>query len=495
MSASAVLALGAATPAEAVRTLLEGLDCAVVILDGRLRVAALNGGAAEVLECTEAELRGRRAGELLCERGQSATVCGQLETLRQAAPGDAGTCQWVCELAPGQRLAWSARRLRGGGPHDGLIVCNGVVVTLPGAVERSLQQREEEHRIILSNISDAVFITDDAGLFTYVCPNVAVIFGYSFDEVVAQGNIARLLGTGLFDRAALERRGEIQNVERTIVDKQRRQHVLLVNLKRVAIGGGTVLYTCRDVTARKQMEESLKLYEAELAHATRVSTVGELASGLAHELNQPLSAISNFAQACVRKIRSGTGDAESLLPHLDQVVKQTQRAAEIVRRVRGFSRKGRPEQSRVSVEMIVRDALALVELAARRHEIAFRVEIPPNLPRVKVDTTGIQQVLINLLRNAVDALVEDAPNEPCIAVSACSVDEGRAIEITVADNGPGVPPRLAARMFEPFCTTKKDGMGLGLSISRSILEWHGGVLRVEANAPRGARFSFTLPTG
>jgi PAS domain S-box-containing protein len=165
---------------------------------------------------------------------------------------------------------------------------------------QALRESEALHRATLSNISDAVFLTDDDGVFTFVCPNVDIIFGYVPDEVHAMTRISRLLGENLFDPAELAARGEIKNIEREVTSKSGERRVVLIHLKKVAIQGSTVLYTCRDVTERRHAEEELRAARLNLAHASRLALVGELMASLAHELNQPLTSILNNASAGLR---------------------------------------------------------------------------------------------------------------------------------------------------------------------------------------------------
>ncbi len=357
----------------------------------------------------------------------------------------------------------------------------------------ALRRSQEEHRIVLSSISDAVFITDDVGRFTFICPNVDVIFGYSYEEVQELGEIRRLIGDPPLDEQELRASGEIYNVEHTIINKHAQQRILLINVKRVAIRDGTRLYTCRDITKRKEMEESLEEYRAQLAHATRVSTVGVLSSGLAHELNQPLSAIANYASACVRRIERGVDRTDELRAQLKQITDQAHRAADIVQRLRAFARK-RPTH-RVVTEpcRIVQDALALVEPSVRRQAIEIRTELATDLPPLEVDELGIQQVLINLIRNATEALRRSDQSRGEIAVSVRRSD-GDAVEFAVSDNGPGLPSEVLERVFDAFYTTRSDGMGLGLSISRAIIDAHDGRLWAARENGRGATFYFRLPT-
>jgi two-component system sensor kinase FixL len=246
----------------------------------------------------------------------------------------------------------------------------------------------------------------------------------------------------------------------------------------------------RDVSRRKQAEARAREHEAELAHVSRLSVAGEMASSLAHELNQPLTAIMAYAQGCRRLLGGVAGVPDPVRAGFDAVVQQAERAGAIIQRLREFLREGTARRSTVAVDEIVREALGLAEIEAAQNAVAVRVEIAPDLPMVVVDRIQIEQVLVNLVRNAVDAIVESACPERDILITAGRRDE--LVEICVADTGPGVSPEIAERLFQPFVSSKPRGMGLGLSISRTIIEAHQGTLSWQKR-DRGAAFLFTLP--
>jgi PAS domain S-box-containing protein len=213
-----------------------------------------------------------------------------------------------------------------------------------GGVDRAyqeLRESEELHRATLTNISDAVFLTDDEGRFTFVCPNVHVIFGYSPDEVRTFGRINGLLGDNLFARAVLDDLREIPNIERDVTVKSGQRRTVLVHVKSVAIKGATVLYTCRDVTELKHAEDQLRAARADLAHASRLALVGELMASITHEVKQPLTAIITNAGAAQNLLEgiAGGGDAMELRETLRDIVDEGRLAADIIDRLRTLARK------------------------------------------------------------------------------------------------------------------------------------------------------------
>lgn len=248
-----------------------------------------------------------------------------------------------------------------------------------------------------------------------------------------------------------------------------------------------------EVEERRRAEEQLQCHQAELAHVARLSTMGEMVAELAHELNQPLSAISSYAQACQRLLRLGAADhAESLVTSLAQVAEQADRAAGIIRRLKRFVTKAKPVQVALDVNELVRDVGELMQLDARQAKVVVHFDLFDGLPPVVGDRIQIEQVMVNLMRNAFEAM-RGAQATPCELTVRTSVEDGRRIRVEVRDTGCGIGPDTHARLFDRFFTTKADGMGMGLPISQSIIESHGGRLWAESNPDRGATFFFTLP--
>src|SRR5262245_36032051 len=356
---------------------------------------------------------------------------------------------------------------------------------------QALRESEELHRVTLSSISDAVFLTDDEGRFTFICPNVDVIFGYLPDEVQAMTTISQLLGANLFDRAELAAQGEIRNIEREITAKSGERRHLLIHLKDVSIQGGTVLYSCRDVTDRKHAEEALRVARQDLAHAARLALVGELMTSIAHEITQPLSAIASNASAGLLQLgRDGRPDAATEYHEIFVDIRdQCRFAGDVIGRLRTLAGKRPLERRALDVNEVTRDMLRLVEGDARRRGIALSSELVPALPTIDADRVCLQQVVLNLLLNAMDAM--DQVDDRQLVVRTRRLHG--AVEIAVSDTGPGIPGDRLPKLFDAFFTTKKDGLGLGLAIARSIVEAHGGRIWAEDHGGRGATFRVTLP--
>ncbi len=355
----------------------------------------------------------------------------------------------------------------------------------------ALRASEELHRATLSNISDAVFMADDEGKFTFVCPNVDVIFGYSPDEVLQMGRLEALLGEDLFDPAELDEQVEIQNVEREVTTKSGERRIVLMHLKRVSIAGGTVLCTCRDVTALKETERQLALARLELAHAARLALVGELTASIVHEIQQPLTAISANTEAATMHVGRLAPDARGELGViLSDIQEATRSAAEIIDRLRSLARKRPVEAQPVDVNELLTGILRLVSADALRRRVRMYMEAMPLLPKVPADRISIQHVVLNLVMNAMEAMEPLKGHREVVLQTRLA---GNWVELAVCDSGPGVALEMQPKIFDAFVTTKREGIGLGLSIARSIVEAHHGRISVSNGLGGGAIFVIALP--
>ena len=259
--------------------------------------------------------------------------------------------------------------------------------------------------------------------------------------------------------------------------------------------GGVELYTLiiRDITLRRKTEARARQHQAELAHVSRVSLAGEMAGALAHELSQPLTAIAAYARGCLRLLTGPAPEPATIYEGVSEVVQQAERAGDVLGQLREFVRGGAWRRAFVEVAPLINAAVGLARVEAMRNEVEIETRIDRGLPPILADHIQIEQVLLNLLRNAIDAIATADSQKRSIVVKA-NYKNGHTVQVSVADSGPGVITEMASRLFEPFVTTKPEGMGMGLSISRSIVESHGGSLRMAPNLPSGAIFFFDLPT-
>ena len=367
--------------------------------------------------------------------------------------------------------------------------------------EDAVKEREARLQSILDTVPEAIIVIDEQGSIQSFSPAAERLFGYAAAEVAGM-NVKRLMPSPYRDEhdAYLSRyltTGErrIIGIGRVVVGQRKDETTFPMEL---AVGeanlGGRRLFTgfVRDLSERRAAEKRLQDLQAELLHVSRLSTMGQMASTLAHELNQPLTAVMNYADAAVQMLASGDpAHAERIESTLDKIVDQARRAGQIIQRLRDFVGRRETRAHPEAINEIVEEASALALVGVRQFGIKVEFRLAPKLPPVMIDKVQIQQVLLNLVRNAVEAMA-DMPERNLLLATACRRND-KLVEIAVIDTGPGIDPQIAARLFEPFVTTKQSGMGVGLSICREIVEFHGGRLWAQPNPAGGTEFRFTVP--
>lgn len=249
------------------------------------------------------------------------------------------------------------------------------------------------------------------------------------------------------------------------------------------------MQVARDITERRAQEEALLSQQEKIQITSRLITMGEMASSLAHELNQPLTAIANYSMGAVAMVRSGRADPEQLLPALEKAAAQAERAGLIIRRIREFVKRSEPRRQRVEIGAIIDNAVGFAEIDANKRRIEIIKQVPVELPEVMADPILIEQVLLNLIKNGMDAMADSEKREVVVAVNR----RHDQLEVSVADHGHGLGDLDPAKLFEPFFSTKSEGMGMGLNICRTIIESHHGRLWATPNPGGGTIFCFTLP--
>lgn len=368
------------------------------------------------------------------------------------------------------------------------------------AVNRDLAEREAHLNSILDTVPDAMIVIDERGVMQSFSPAAERMFGWTSQEALGR-NVSLLMPEphqsahdGYLDRYYRTGERRIIGIGRVVVGQRQTGETfpmeLAVGEMRTARGRFFTGFV-RDLTERQAAETRLQELQTELIHISRVTAMGEMASALAHELNQPLSAIANYLKGSKRMLAQPEADQARLREALDRAGDQALRAGEIIRRLRDFAARGETERRVESLVRIVEEAAALALVGAREHGVSVQLDFDPSVNLVLADRVQVQQVVVNLIRNALDAM-EDAPRK-ALTVRIAPVPEGLA-SVSIADTGPGVAPAVAGQLFEPFITTKSDGMGVGLSISRTIIEAHGGRIWVEPTPGGGATFRFTLKT-
>ncbi|MHC4386415.1 MAG: sensor histidine kinase, partial [Planctomycetota bacterium] len=248
----------------------------------------------------------------------------------------------------------------------------------------------------------------------------------------------------------------------------------------------------RDISKRKQVEEEIRQLREDYTHMARVSVMGELSASLAHELKQPLAAIRSNAQAALRFLTGDKPDIDELHEVLKDIVNDNRRADDVIKKLRSFMQKSEPQTAELKLKDLIQDTLPLINSFETMRKISLQLEIDESVPTVSGDRIQIQQVILNLILNSTEALTH-SKTKPGVIVLQSHQEDGQFIALSVRDNGPGIKAQTMDHLFDPFYTTKKEGLGMGLAISRSIVEEHGGRLWARNNPEGGATFYFTIP--
>jgi two-component system, LuxR family, sensor kinase FixL len=359
--------------------------------------------------------------------------------------------------------------------------------------------REAHLQSILDTVPEAMIVIDEGGAIQSFSSAAQRLFGYDPREVLGK-NVKMMMPSpyrenhdGYIERYILTGEKRIIGIGRVVVGERKDGSTFPMEL---AIGemksaqGRFFTGFIRDLTERQQTEARLQELQSELVHISRLTALGEMASAIAHELNQPLSAITNYLTGSRRLLENSPDEQSGIVRDaLEKAAKQSVRAGQIIRRLRDFVSRGESERSVESVQKLVEEASAMALVGAKHSGVRVRFNFAPNVDLVLADKVQIQQVILNLMRNAIEAMEQSDRRE--LTISTGPAQDG-TVAIEVADTGHGIAPEIAPQLFEPFVTTKAYGMGVGLSISRRIVEAHGGRISVDSNPGGGTVFRFTL---
>ena len=473
----------------------------IVVIDRNGAIRSVNSSTERLFGYTSEELIGRNVNILMPEpyAGEhDSYLANYLRTGRKKIIG-------VGREVVGRRRDGSLfpMELSVGEARDGPEpIFIGIVRDITDRRAVELVQRESELRLrsILDTVPDAIVVIDAQGLTQSFSPAAERLFGYDSAEVVGR-NVSVLMPTpyreahdGYIDRYLRTGERRIIGLGRVVTGLRKDGETFPMELQ---VGeftfAGNRYFTgfVRDLTERQEAERRIQDLQAELMHASRLSVMGQMASTMAHELNQPLTAVMNYLEAGRQLLPTGAGVPERVGEMMEKAIAQAHRAGDVIRRLRGFVSKGETDRRIHNLNQLVEEALALALVGARQRGVRTSLQLDHELPPVLVDQVQIQQVVLNLVLNAIEAMEQVERRE--LAISTRAVAQQGMAEVIVADTGPGIAPELADRLFQPFVTTKATGMGLGLSICREIVEAHHGRLTTAPASPGGTAFRITLP--
>jgi two-component system sensor kinase FixL len=470
---------------------------AIYMLDTDGRVTIWNAGAQRIKGWTEAEVLGRHTS--IFYPREDVEIGKPMRDLALAKErGRLEEESWRLRRDGTEFLAsvtitalWDAR-----GRHVGF----GKVihdVTDQRATERMIEARENQLRSILATVPDAMVVMDDRGVITSLSATAEQLFGYAEAEVLGR-NIGLLLPAddetapdGHIARDLSQGERHLIGTTRRVFGQRRDGSSFPLELAvGETVGGGQRMFTgfMRDLSAKEETEAHMASLRDELIHVSRLSAMGTMASTLAHELNQPIAAVANYVEGSIDLLdRDGEDHREIVREALKDAAGEAFRAGHIVRRLRSFVTRGEVEKRVEPLLPLIEEACALGLAGSGERGVTCRQVIAPDAGPVMVDRIQIQQVVVNLLRNAMEAM----PSGGTLEIRATA--EGGFAHLAIADNGPGLPLDVRDRLFEAFASTKRDGMGLGLSICRTIVEAHGGRIWAAPRVGGGTEFHFTLP--
>ncbi len=375
------------------------------------------------------------------------------------------------------------------------VVSLGADITDRKLSEQALRESESKYRALFDNSPVGIILLRKPAEVLAANSSFCRIVGRSLEEL--HKNSVLICYTDPQDHQLLlellERQNVVYNRELSGQRPDGRHFWCRANaMKLPELGPDVLLGVIEDITEQKNIEEELLQRRAELAHANRLSTIGEMASCLAHELNQPLTGISILAGGCLRSVESTRTVSQNLIDALEEIITQTAQAGKVINSIKHFIRKDDPQRRELDINAVIQDAVQLITPECLTQKVTLRVCLAEALPPVWADPTQIEQVIVNLVHNGIEAMEHTPPPRKTIQIESHLRDSG-FVEIRISDRGCGIPAELESKIFESFYTTKSKGVGLGLPLCRSIVEAHGGKIGMTPNPDPGVTFHFTLP--
>ena len=489
---------------ELLTALLQVGGLLITVMDCHGRIGLFNRACEQLTGWSFAQLRDRHVWDVLVPPEEVSAVKAVFDALAVGNfPGEHEN-YWLSRDGRRHWIHWKNTALVDEAGAVQYVIATGIDISERKRMEEALQEAHRLNQAILETAVDGIICIDAQGRIAVFNPAAERIFGYAAAEVLGS-NITVLMPEpfrGEHDqylrRYADTGVRQIIGTGREVVGRRKDGSLFSLDLAvgKVPLPGKQPMFTgmVRDITERKVAEQEAKRRLDELAQVSRLSLMGEMASGLAHEINQPLAAIVNYAHACRRLLQAGRADPAVLLDTLEQIAKQGQRAGEIVSHLRQFIHRGKTERTLADINAIVSDVIKLLGHEIEAQRVALQLDLDGSLPPHAMDKIQIEQVILNLVKNAIDAMRTMAQDARRLHIRTRRHDGvEQAVEVIVSDTGEGLPKDGSNRVFDPLFTTKPNGIGVGLSISRSIVRTHGGRLWAEPNPNTGAQFHFTLP--
>ena len=500
------------------RVVVEAALCAMVMIDRAGKIVMVNAQAERVFGYSRAELIGQPIEMLVPERFRGHHPALRKTFFADPRPRSMGAGRDLYGLKKDRSEFPVEIGLNPIETDDGTMVLSAIVdITTRKAAELALRESERRYSVLVDGVTDyAIYMVDPNGIVTNWNRGAQRIKGYSTEEIVGQHfscfyteeDRAANAPQRALEIAARDGRYEAETwrvrkngsrfLANVVIDALKDDSGELIGFAKITrdvterVKAARELEEARIGLVQSRAEEALRRAQAELAHVARVTTLGELTASIAHEVVQPLVGVVSGSQACLSWLTRQPPDIEKARQSVERVIKDGKRAGEIIQRVRALATKASIQKAPLDINTIINEVIALVQVELVSQGVSLRTELAPTLPSVLADRVQLQQVIINLVMNGIEAMqpITERPRELIIRSQQ---DEARQVLVTVEDRGVGISAENAERLFSAFFTTKSSGMGMGLSICRSIIEAHGGRISVANNTGPGATFQFTLP--